>query len=45
VEVNSEVHLRKMNRPGEYRQFYDKKTKLLVENIFKEDIERFGYAW
>jgi len=29
----------------DYRKFYNKKTKAIVAEVFKEDIERFGYKF
>ncbi len=44
---NITVKLPKRNatQRKDYRQYYDEETKLIIENIYSEDIKRFGYSY
>ncbi len=46
-DLDIEASLPKLNtsKHEDYRQYYNKGTRSLVENAFKKDIELFGYQW
>ena len=39
------LHVRKSKRSRDYKQYYNPITKELVEKLYREDIERFGYEF
>lgn len=38
-------HMNKTNRNPDYRVYYNKETRKIVEQKYQEDIERFGYTF
>ncbi len=38
-------HKRKSNRKKDYREYYNKETKKLIEKRYKKDIELFDYKF
>lgn len=47
MELLHENPTNNSNTTGEayYRSFYDEESKKIVENIFKRDLEYFGYSF
>lgn len=41
----SEEKFEVSNRKQDYREYYTDKTKINVEDLYKRDIDRFGYSF
>ena len=46
IKINNNIHKRSTNRTeSSYRDFYTETTKKAVEQMFRDDIERYGYKF
>ncbi len=45
IPIDPSVHIGKTERDPDYRTYYDAETQQMVHEMFREDIDRYGYSF
>ena len=45
ININAKLPHLKKSEHDDYHQYYSKKTAKVIEDVFREDIELFGYSF